>query len=467
MHSQKMPSSVIIKCKRVAIMLLTLSSMATAQQHSEWFLTNHPYRTSFNPAERPSFTSFVAIPMLGNLYGGALSSSFTLADVEEDDEYTINNNTIEIMADKAKNINLLMIETSIPTLGVGFTVGKNYFTLTGRTRLESLGEYNKDLFALRYGQRDYWNQPTDQSYKIESSLQLDGFHELALGFNRPIGKKLVIGARLKYIKGFASIVANDLNMTVARATNAIQITTNSTMRTALPTTITENEEGNIEDIEFDDISFSNLFGSANSGWGIDLGATLQMTEKLKLGASLTDLGQIVWKDDVTRYALNTTFSFGEGSDGSGVDTDDYWEELRNTFYEKIAYQENAPKYSTALNTKINLTAEYRINEMISAGVLGSMHHFADEWRPKVSVGGNIHPSHWVEASLYYTAAYKTMDNLGLGVNFNFGPVNLFLASDNIVAAFNYKNANYLTTRFGINLIFWKQTICHLETTPAK
>ncbi len=456
-----------MKWKTIIIVIFAISGMMRAQQHSEWFLTNHPYRTAFNPAERPPFRSFVAIPILGNLNGAALSSSITLSDVEDDGEYTINNNTIEVMANKAKPKNLLMVETSIPTLGLGFTVGKNYFNITGRTRLESMGDFNKDLFALRYGQRDYWNQPAGQTYNIKTGIQLDGFHELAVGINRPISEKLVVGARLKYIKGFASIQANDLNMTVTRTTNAIQITPNTTMRTAIPTTITEDEEGNIEDIEFDDISFSNLLGSSNSGWGIDLGATYQMNDKLKLGASITDVGRIVWKDDVTRYALNTSFSFGEGSDGSGVDTDDYWEELRSTFYEKLKYQENAPKYATSLNTKINLTAEYRINKMISAGLLGSLHHFADEWRPKVSLGGNIHPASWVEASLYYTAAYKTMDNLGLGVNFNFGPVNLFLASDNILAAFNYKNANYLTTRFGINLIFWKQPVCHLETTPTK
>lgn len=461
-----------MKWKKVMTMLLTISAMATAQQRSEWFLNNHPYRTSFNPAERPAFKGFFAVPTLGNMSFSWLSSSITLSHLEDNGEYTINNSTVDVLANKAKDNNLLMSEASIPIMGVGFTIGQNYFTLIGKTRIESGGKYNKDLFALRYGLSDYWNEPGNQNYNVQTSFHLNGFHELAAGINRPIGEKAIIGFRIKYLKGFASIQADNLNMKVKRLSRAIEVVPNATIRTAIPTTITENEEGNIEDIEFDDVSFGNLFGSANSGWGIDLGATYRMTPKLTLGASITDIGKINWKEQVTRYTLNTTFTFSEEmiEDGEEFPDEvggDYWEELRSTFMENMDYQENAPKYSTSLNTRINLTAQYQINSLIDAGVLGSVHHFADQWWPTVSVGGNIHPTRWLEATLYYTAAYKTMDNLGLGVNLNFGPVNLFVASDNIVAAFNYKNANYLTTRFGLNLILGRHKPVTGENNPEQ
>ncbi len=460
-----------MKWKTVLLLLLTVSGLATAQQRSEWFLKNHPYLISINPAERPSFKGFFTIPALGNVNVSALSSSVTLSQLESNGDYTLNDETVEVMANKAAKNNLLMVETAIPILGIGFSVGQNYFTLTGKTRVESFNQYNKDLFALRYGLEKYWNSASNQNYNIETSISMIGFHELAAGFNRPIGEKIVVGARLKYLKGIASIQANELNMKVKRTGNTIQIMPNSMMRTSIPTTITENEEGTIEDIEFGDASVNDLLNPSNNGWGIDVGITYQMTPKLTVGASITDLGKINWKQNITRYTLNKEFSFSEemvdnGNSEEEYDEEggDYWEELRSTFMENMDYQENAGRYSTSLNTKINVTAQYEVNKQISAGVLGSMHHFSDQWWPSVSLGGNVHPARWLEASLYYTAAYKTMDNLGLGFNFNLGNLNLFVASDNILAAFNYKNANYLTTRFGINLLFGRNKPTTKETT---
>lgn len=460
-----------MKWKTVILLLLMIPLVAKAQQRSEWFLKNHPYQTSVNPAERPSFRGFFSLPGLGNVNVSGLSSSITLSDLEWNGSYTLNDQTVEVLAQKAKNKNLLVAETAIPVIGLGFTVGQNYFTLTGKTRIESFNQYNKDLFALRYGLEKYWNSATNQSYNIETNISLHGFHELAAGFNRSFSEKISIGARLKYLKGFSSIQANNLNMTVKRNGNTIQVKPNSTIRTSIPTTIIENEEGYSADIELDDSSLNDLLNPSNNGWGIDLGITYQMTPKLRFGASVTDLGKIKWKQNLNHYTLNTEFTFSEEmvgnsqAEGYEEESGDYWEALKSTFMENMKYQEKPKSYSTSLNTKIKMTAEYDINQLIRLGMLGSIQRGADKWRPSVSVGGNIHPASWLEASLYYTAAYKTADNLGLGFNFNLGSVNLFLASDNILAAFNYKNANYLTTRFGINLVFGRNKATGEEPTP--
>ena len=57
----------------------------------------------------------------------------------------------------------------------------------------------------------------------------------------------------------------------------------------------------------------------------------------------------------------------------------------------------------------------------------------------------------LSTSISYTAGYK-YDNLGIGLRFRFLPgTDLYFVTDNIIQAFNYKNAYRLTAAAGINI----------------
>jgi hypothetical protein len=57
----------------------------------------------------------------------------------------------------------------------------------------------------------------------------------------------------------------------------------------------------------------------------------------------------------------------------------------------------------------------------------------------------------LSASISYTAGYK-YDNLGIGFRLRFLPgTDLYFVTDNIIQAFNYKNAYRLTAAAGINI----------------
>ena len=54
----------------------------------------------------------------------------------------------------------------------------------------------------------------------------------------------------------------------------------------------------------------------------------------------------------------------------------------------------------------------------------------------------------------YTADKFTLTNIGLGVNFQAGPVNLYLMADNLLAYRNIAASNYASFQFGLNIISW-------------
>ncbi len=57
----------------------------------------------------------------------------------------------------------------------------------------------------------------------------------------------------------------------------------------------------------------------------------------------------------------------------------------------------------------------------------------------------------LSTSVSYTAGYK-FDNFGIGLRLRFLPgTDLYFVTDNIIQAFNVKNAHRLTMAFGINI----------------
>jgi hypothetical protein len=88
--------------------------------------------------------------------------------------------------------------------------------------------------------------------------------------------------------------------------------------------VTMGADNNIKDIVFDDSRFKtsdgikdNLLNTKNMGFGLDIGATYNISEKIMVSAALTDLGFIKWKTDVTNLQAKGRFEF------SGIDLSDF------------------------------------------------------------------------------------------------------------------------------------------------
>jgi hypothetical protein len=97
---------------------------------------------------------------------------------------------------------------------------------------------------------------------------------------------------------------------------------------------------------------------------------------------------------------------------------------------------------------------------------GAMRQFSPKWNYALLFNNNFYSSGSVatataslngyvgsglSTSISYTAGYK-YDNLGIGLRFRFLPgTDLYFVTDNIIQAFNYKNAYRLTVAAGMNI----------------
>jgi hypothetical protein len=68
------------------------------------------------------------------------------------------------------------------------------------------------------------------------------------------------------------------------------------LNASLPVEYIYDENGNIEDFEFDENNIaSSIISTKNMGLGLDVGASYQFNDRIQLFGSITDFGFIGWK----------------------------------------------------------------------------------------------------------------------------------------------------------------------------
>ena len=108
-------------------------------------------------------------------------------------------------------------------------------------------------------------------------------------------------------------------------------------------------------------------------WVLTIGAEYDLTEKISLSASVTDLGFIRWKNDITNLKADNQFKF------SGLNMTDFFsgdktlseigtdilDSLTNTF----TLSNTRQPFTTYLPFGVSLGGSYDINRKLSVGLL--------------------------------------------------------------------------------------------------
>ncbi|KAA5823391.1 hypothetical protein FPF71_11835 [Algibacter amylolyticus] len=204
------------------------------------------------------------------------------------------------------------------------------------------------------------NFDTDEDFIFDSQNLTGTIHawaEVGLVYGRVLMDKeqnfLKGGVTLKYLQGAGGVFINSPSFTGNyNATNETLTTTGSL------------QYGISQDFDNDDIEFNNL----TSGFGADIGFTYEFRPrtdldsltkkhnkyKLKIGASITDIGSINYKESVvTTYDLNATADASDYDE----DTEDFLDDNYTSTEETIAQKINLP-------TAFHFLADYNIKNKL-------------------------------------------------------------------------------------------------------
>lgn len=436
--------------------------VASAQDQMLTFMPGVPQNRQVNPAFAPKKGGYFTLPGMGSVQVGVANTGFAWDDVIrpgsglQADSLVVD---LDHLAGRIKPINAFMGGSSLQLFGFGFSAGASHFTFDIINKTRMALRYPGSILDLRYGNWNYdQDKPINHSF---SDLYSSGMNytEVAFGYSRRINEKLRVGGTVKYLLGHASFKTERFNVGVETTGGFDMVVhADASIVSSIPLKLEYDKDGYVDGLEYDDdVAASKIILSKNRGVAIDLGMTWEVKEKLTLGASITDLGYISWKDHTNRFATNNSFLFrgmdvGDEITGNQSGDRDYWEELSDSITSAFKVTGSQLKYNTMLQGSVNLMANYQHRKWLHFGAV-SRHYMVDgTWLPNLNLSVGLHPGKALSTVVSYGVSRNDLTNIGLGLMFRGGPLQLYLLTDNLDAAFWPHKAKMVNARFGVNFI---------------
>lgn len=441
--------------RKLTFLLAIVAFALGAKAQSNMTLYNMepiPQRLAVNPALAPDCKWYLGMPLLSSTDFSFGSSALRISDINNALEpnargnYTVNLKTLGQSLDKGTFVNIGLNQE---WLNFGFRVRKSMFTFGITEKIKTRVDFPTDLFKVAFE----GNGGSNLAYDFNFNFGFDVLHtrEFALGYNRSLlNEKLRVGGRLKYVRGLnvVSTAKNDLIFTTDANTFAYTVKADIEVNASTPALDST--------LGVDDPTAVILGSPRNSGFGIDLGASYDLTDKITLSASIVDLGRIYWKEYTTNVKSRNP---GASFTYRGIDINDYigdsvqggagFEALADTILDVFALDTSNHSFSTGLLGEFYIGGNYRITDRHNAGALLYGSFYNKSFYPALTLSWNSEFGRILALSGSYTISRGNYANIGLGFGLNLGPEQFYFVGDNLigVAAGNLKTVNL---RFGWN-----------------
>jgi hypothetical protein len=314
------------------------------------------------------------------------------------------------------------------------------------------------------------------------------FREYGLGFSKNITNNLRIGAKAKLLSGIASIsldnrsftlkVNNDFSQSVTADASldvsgkeAFQRIFNDNNFLIPPLDSTRNAD--IKGFALDYLKCPVL----NRGVSFDFGFVYNLGKLVTFSASVTDLGLINWGKDYKSYNANSNFNMKgitlEDVVNKTYSIDDMVNSLVDSIKSNFIENPSPQPYKTYLPTSISAGVSLNPLPVLSIGLLSNSKLYNGTVKESFTVSANAYLGRILSASMSYTAANYSYNNLGFGLAFKAGIAQIYVIADKIPFDWekvyiekkkdsgNYfsfpvpQNMNLFSLEVGLNIVFGK------------
>ena len=440
-----------------------------------------PQAAMVNPGMETDFQWYSGVPALSGVMLQAGSSGISVNDIFANDGLSINDKVRDRAVFGMKPTDELSGTFQMEFLNFGFRGRNTDVFYSGGMYLEgdAIGYWFKDYAILAFeGNADRQNQRFDLGHLKTRGELVNVFH---FGINKRVDRNLTIGGRAKIyssIFDFNSTKNKGYFVTTEGENNIYASTLNADMELRTSGLLALDDAREDDNIAGTAIKRA-LFGG-NLGVGVDLGFTYHLNEQTVLTGSLLDLGFIYHTNATKNYTLkgNATVEGVVITPEETINPDtDFWENLVDDIESFVPYEENTKSYVAFRPTKLYASLRYNFGEQVArrgnceCGINATSNSFRSKYAN--SVGGQLYmlnrprgPQAALTAFYQrrlgnilaikgtYTVDKFSYTNLGLGLNFQLGPVNLYAMADNLMAYRNLADSRYTSFQLGLNIISW-------------
>ncbi|MDG1572085.1 DUF5723 family protein [Robiginitalea sp. M366] len=450
--------------------------------------TEIPQSLLINPGAQTSLNWYAGVPLLSGFSFQAGSSGITVDDIFAADGLDINDKVRQRAVYGMTRRDELSGAVQLEILSGGFRSGRrpsDFYSFGTYLEGDAIGYWPQDLAILAWeGNANQYGRKFDLGHLKTRGELTQVFH---FGINRQVSSGFTIGARAKIYSGilhFNSSRNQGYFLTQEGQNNLVANTLSAQM--ALRTSGLDALYDIVRDETLDRTSATvqylrkrALFGG-DLGLGIDLGFSRQIGEQWWLTASLLDLGFMMHTSPRNFYLEGTATVEGVEvilPDALADPNRDFWQDLVDEVEALVPFTEDNRNYVSFRPTKFYSSLRYDFGEPVSGGsgaacdcditpggrqdvlsyrnALGAQLYAIN--RPRgpqgaLSVFYLRRVGRWLAVKAAYTADKFTMTNLGLGVQFRAGPVQLYLMGDNLLGYRNVADSHYASFQFGLNIL---------------
>jgi hypothetical protein len=426
----------------VTLAFLALSIGLSAQ--SDMMLYNFnaiPQSHYTNPAMPQQAKWYIGLPAISGISTHYHNSGFSAADIFEAGT-DINDNLAQLTAN-LDDRSQLSINNRIELLGIGFKVGNGFVNIGANQSVNFTMDIPYQLFQILFSGGGSVSNLDLNEFDLEVLARTDFY----LGYqHRFLNDRLTLGVKAKYIYGQQHAYIDRLNVKLQNdGPFRINAVTDVLVRTSGPRAFDNFETGKIMDLALPN----------NTGFAFDFGAHYKINDHFDVSASFLDLGLITYNDNNRDYVSKGDFEF-EGiefdlSNGDfGQALDDATDSLEAAFNFR---EEDGNVYSRALMNRAFVSVNYHINEKHSFGALFHTRIWNGEYFNDYGVNYVGRLSRTFQFTTGYSLINGTEHNIGAGFDLKLGAFQLYLMTDNALAA-DYASVQTTNFRFGINLTFY-------------
>lgn len=435
--------------------LLFLSfSVGFAQQDMTMYnMQEIPQSNYSNPSNRFNGSFYVGLPGISSTYMSFSNSDFAYSDAIKKVGDSLNVDFQNVL-DMVNDDNYLSFNTRVDLLSFGLTISPTtqlFFNMTENLNLRM--NYTKDFIELIYKGNAGFDDNTANFEGI--GISLNHYREYAFGISHQLNEKLRIGGKLKYLYGMENIYSERTDISL--------VTDPQTFELTFLADISIKTSG-INEFDYNNERGSNyFFNRKNRGFAVDVGANYEVNDKLSLNASILDLGAIKWRNNTVSYSNNgeefvyngiELNAFAEEGEQSAInDGETSFDRVLDSLEKSLAIDTIYDSYTAPITSRFYIGANYKLNEQsMVSGVIQS-EVFQRKIIPSITFSYNRKVAESFGVAGSYTIINGSFTNLGIGLNYNPGPMQIYAVADNVFGVFWPQHNRHIQIRFGFNFIF--------------
>lgn len=444
----------------LAVALLGTALTVNAQDvNTTSMLEMAPYRHQINPAWEPITDGYFYFPFLSHIKFYAGNNSLAMSDVifkqNGTTMWAINPLSEKNLLSAFRKTTLIRGNADLALLGFGFRLKNDaYLHINSDIHVDGGVGLPKGLFNFLLG-GGMTNKTGVNTFDLTGlGAQAQAYISLGVGYSKQQTDEWTWGFKVKLIDGIAYAGMRNKDLALNASAEQWALKGDGRVNIAAPLSNFPNSlnpddinsylnngdylpDGNIMDM------VKQFIKPAGIGFGVDLGATYQPHEMVKLSLSLTDVGMIYWmKGHRYNYSVNMVYD-GIGdleynqfvNDEGKFDTNALADTVVNKLtdiYENgfTSSQETKKGFASPLTGRLNAGVDaYFWDNRVGLGLYSSTMLYNAKLYEELTIGAALRPCTWFNFAVSYSMINGKAGNLGAALGLRGGPFALTLAAD--------------------------------------